>query len=62
MWNLVLAHLKIVLILTQVRCKFCAEHTIGSKFVSVALDGTPRWHGYVESCFSPFGDCISVDA
>jgi hypothetical protein len=31
-----------VLILTQDRCKVCAECTIGSKIVLDAPDGTPR--------------------
>jgi hypothetical protein len=34
--------LEIVLILTQDRCMVCAEHTIGSKIVLDAPDGTPR--------------------
>jgi len=33
--------LEIVLILTQDRCTVCAEHTIGSKIVLDAPDGTP---------------------
>jgi hypothetical protein len=30
------------LILTQDRCMFCAEHTIGLEIILDALDGTPR--------------------
>jgi hypothetical protein len=37
-----LAHLEIVLILTQDRCTFCAEHTTGLQIVLDAPDGTPR--------------------
>jgi hypothetical protein len=35
-WKLVSIYLEIVLILTH-----CAEHTMGSKIISDALDGTP---------------------
>jgi hypothetical protein len=31
--------------LTQDRCKVCAKHTIGSKIILDAPDGTPRGHG-----------------
>ena len=41
-WKLVLVRLEIVLIWTQDRCMFCAEHTIGSKIILDAPDGTPR--------------------
>ena len=34
--------LDILLILTQDRCKVCAEHTIASDIILEALDGTPR--------------------
>jgi hypothetical protein len=34
--------LEIVLILMQVRCTVCAEHTIDSEIILEALDGTPR--------------------
>jgi hypothetical protein len=39
---LVLVYLDIELILTQVRCTVCAEHTIGSEIILDANDGTPR--------------------
>jgi hypothetical protein len=35
-------HLEIVLILMHGRCTVCAVHTIGSKIVLDAPDGTPR--------------------
>ena len=35
-------HLEIVPILTQDRCKVCAERTIGSEIIMDAPDGTPR--------------------
>ena len=41
-WKLVSVRLEIVLILTQDRCTVCAEHTIGSKIILDAPDGTPR--------------------
>jgi hypothetical protein len=44
-WKLILGCLEIVLMLTQDRCKVCAEHTIGSEIILDAPDGTPRGHG-----------------
>jgi hypothetical protein len=41
-WNLVLVHFEIVLILTEDRCIVCTERAIGSKIILDALDGTPR--------------------
>jgi hypothetical protein len=41
-WKLVLVCLEIVLILTHNRSMVCAEHTIASKIVLNAPDGTPR--------------------
>ena len=41
-WELILVHLKVVLILTQDRCTVCVEHTIGSEIILDAPDGTPR--------------------
>jgi hypothetical protein len=40
--KLVLVHLEIVLILTQGRCTFCAEHTIDSAIIVDTPDRTPR--------------------
>jgi hypothetical protein len=40
-WMLVSVYLEIVLILTQDRCMVCAEHSIGSKIILDASDGTP---------------------
>jgi hypothetical protein len=51
-----------VLILTQDRCAVCAIRTIGSEIILNAPDGSPRIVGHVESCFSPFGDSVSVGA
>jgi hypothetical protein len=42
MWNLVLVYLETVLVSVQYRCMVCTEHTIDSKIVLDALDGTPR--------------------
>jgi hypothetical protein len=39
---LILVHLDIVLISMQDRLTVCIEHTIGSKIVLDAPDGTPR--------------------
>jgi hypothetical protein len=41
-WKLVLFHLEIVLILMQDGCMVFTEHTIGSKIILDAPDGTPR--------------------
>ena len=41
--------LQMVLVLVQDRCTVCAKHTIGSKIILDAPDGTPRSRGYVES-------------
>ena len=57
---LVSVHLEIVLILTQDRCTVCAECTIGGQIVlehPMELLGDV---GHVESCFSSFGDGVSV--
>jgi hypothetical protein len=40
----------------------CAERIIGLEIVLDAPDGTPSHVGHVESCFSPFGDSVSVGA
>jgi hypothetical protein len=41
-WKLVLVHLEVALILTQHRCIVYDEHTIGSKIVLDAPNGTCR--------------------
>jgi hypothetical protein len=51
-----------VLILTQDRCTVCTERTIGSQVVWDAPDGLVSDMGLVKSCFSPFGDSVSVSA
>jgi hypothetical protein len=40
--ELVSVRLEIVLILTQDRCTFCAEHNIGLEIILDASDGTLR--------------------
>jgi hypothetical protein len=40
-WNLVLVHLKIILVLVQDRCMVCTERTIGIEIILDVLDGTP---------------------
>jgi hypothetical protein len=40
MWNLVSVRLERVLVSVQDRCTVCTEHTIGSKNVLDAHDGT----------------------
>ena len=60
--KLVLAHLEIVLILTQDRRTVCAERTIGSEIVFDAPEELLGDVGLVESRFDPFGDGVSVTA
>jgi hypothetical protein len=40
--DLVSVHLETVSVSLQYRCTVCAEHTIGSKIILDAPDGTPR--------------------
>jgi hypothetical protein len=42
MWNLILVHLKIVLLSVQDRYMVCAKHTVGLEIILGAPDGTPR--------------------
>jgi hypothetical protein len=42
MWNLILVHLKTVLVLVQDRCTVCTKSAIGLEIVLDAPDGTPR--------------------
>jgi hypothetical protein len=42
MGTLLLVHLKIVLLSVQDRYTICAKHTVGSKIILGAPDGTPR--------------------
>jgi hypothetical protein len=46
----------------QDRCTVLAKHTMASKTILDAQDGTPRHMGHVESHFGPFGDSVSVSA
>jgi hypothetical protein len=58
MWNV---YLKIVLVLVQVSCTICAKHTIGSKIILGAPDGTIGSKNHlVVSHFGPFRDSVSV--
>jgi hypothetical protein len=42
MWNLVLVHLKIVLVSVQDKCTVCAKHNVGTEIILDTPDGTPR--------------------
>jgi hypothetical protein len=58
--KLISVNLEIVLIIMQDRCTVCTEHTIGSELIwtrSMELLGDV---GQINSCFSPFGDGVSV--
>ena len=62
MSNLVSVRLETVLLSVQDRCMVCAERTIGSKtFLTHPMELLGDM-GHVESCFSPFGDSVSVGA
>ena len=60
--ELILVHLEVVQILTQVRCMVCAERTIGSKTFLMHPTELLDDMGHVESCFGPFEDKVSVGA
>ena len=62
MSNLVSVHLETVLASVQDRCTVCTNHTIGSEIVLDAPYGILGYVCYVESCFGPFGDGVSVGA
>jgi hypothetical protein len=61
MWNLVLVHLEIVLVLVQERCTVCDKCTIGIKTILDTPKGTPRFEAQVEALFNPFGDSVNLD-
>ena len=61
-WKLVSVRLEIMLILTQDGCMVCVERTIGSEVILDATDELLGDLGHVESCFSPFGDGVSISA
>ena len=42
LWNVILVHLEMLLVLVQDRCMACAKRTMGSEIVMDAPDGTPR--------------------
>ena len=62
MWNLVLVHLEIVLVLMQDRCTVCAKRTIGLDVVFNAPMVLLGDEVQVEARFSPFGDSVNLDA
>jgi hypothetical protein len=60
MWNLILVHLKTVLVSVQDRSTICIERTIGSDWMRpMVLLGDKA---QVEARFSPFGDSANLDA
>ena len=60
MWNPVLVHLEMVLVLMQDRCTVCAKRTIGLDIIFNAPMVLRGDVGLVESCFGPFGDSAIV--
>jgi hypothetical protein len=61
MWIVVSVSFEIVLVLVQDRFTVCAVHTIGSKIVLDAHDGTASDLGHVESRFCLFADSANPD-
>jgi hypothetical protein len=60
MWNLILVHLEIVLVLVQDRSMVCTEPTIGSDWMHpMVLLGDET---QVEACLGLFGDSANLDA
>jgi hypothetical protein len=47
-------------VLVQDTSMVCAKRTIDSKIILDTHDGLLGDVGHVESCFGPFGDCVSV--
>jgi hypothetical protein len=62
MWNLVLVHLEIVLVLAQDRCTVCAKRTIGSESFGTPAKVLLGHEAQVEARFSPLGDSAHLDA
>jgi hypothetical protein len=50
-----------VLVSVQDRCMVCAKHTLGSKIILDAPDGTLGDEAQVEAQFSLFGDSANLD-
>jgi hypothetical protein len=59
---LILGCLETVLVLVHDRCMVCAKHTIGSRIVLDAPDGTSSDKAQVEAHFGLFRDSASLDA
>ena len=59
-WNLVSVRLEIVLVSVQDRCTVCA--TQGSESFRKHPMELLGDEAQVESCFSPFGDSVSISA
>ena len=62
MWNLILVHLEIVLVLVQDMCTVCTKRTIGSDLVFNAPMVILGDEAQVEAPFSPFGDSANLVA
>jgi len=62
MWNLVLIHLEIVLVLAHDRWTVCPEGTIGSEIIWINPMELLGDVGHVEPRFDPFRDSVSVGA
>ena len=62
MWNLILVHLEVVLVLVQDRCMVCAKPTIGLDIVFNALMVLLGDEAQVEARFSPCGESANLDA
>jgi hypothetical protein len=61
-WNLILVHLEIVLVLMHDRCIVCTEHTISLEINWTHSMGLLGDEAQVEARFCLFGDSATLDA
>ena len=62
LWNLVLDHSEIVLVPVEDRCTVSAKCTIGLEIIWTHPMVLLSDKAQVEVRFSPFGDCVNLDA
>jgi hypothetical protein len=62
MWNLVMVHLKTVLVLVQDRCTVCAKHAICSEIILDTLMVLLSNEAKVGALLRQFGDSANPDA
>ena len=62
MWNLVLIHLEIVLVLVQDRCTVYARRTMDSKIILDTMMVLLCIEAQVDACFGLFGESANLVA